>query len=404
MKKFLLPFLVFFIALGAVYAQGSVQGPAQQDGLSALSMDAAVRRLAVDLSGKLNEERAGKIAFGEFIYGTSIPPFAQYWVNQLTEELIKLNGPYSVLSSGPFTADWIISGEIVELSDTIRVYTQLIRLDGRVIRAVFHSEFERNEYIFHMLSAGSSRSSSAPIARDAWESDSMDNPVTYEIGHDENAALMNRTLHGNSDEDFFLLLPLDNGRLVMETTGNTDTYMEFYNADTGEKLAQNDDGGSGTNARIRHNVEAGKRYIAKVRGYSSDETGSYGFKAYFQAQAGLQPDEYEPDNDSASAKWISIGTPQRHTFHDEDDFDWVKFEVMERGRYTIRARGVNSNRFDTYVELYDESMDSIGEDDDGGEELDSRLSRNLVPGVYYLRVGSFEEDPDQPYLISIERE
>ena len=400
MKKLLLPFLVFFLAVGAVCAQGSAQGSVQQDGSS--SMDAAVRRLAVDLNGKLNEERAGKIALGEFSYGGSIPPLGQYWVNQLIEELANLNGPYSIFSDGPSGADWIISGEIIELTETIRVYTRLIRSDTRAVRAAFHSEFERNEYIVQMISSGSGRS--APVARDAWEPDSMGNPVTYEIGLDENAALINRTLHGDSDEDFFLLLPVNSERLVMETTGSTDTYMEFYNADTGEKLAQNDDGGSGNNARIRYNAEAGKRYIAKVRGYNSDVTGSYGFRAYFQALAGLQLDEFEPDNDPGSAKWISIGTSQQHTFHDDDDIDWVKFEVTERGRYTITTRGVNSNRLDTYIELYDEDMDSIGEDDDGGENLDSRLSRNLVPGIYYLKVGCLGEDPDQPYLISIERD
>ena len=68
----------------------------------------------------------------------------------------------------------------------------------------------------------------------------------------------------------------------METTGDTDTYMEFYDATTRELLASDDDSGSGYNARITHNVEAGRRYITKVRGYSPSETGSYGFRAFMQ--------------------------------------------------------------------------------------------------------------------------
>jgi hypothetical protein len=238
---------------------------------------------------------------------------------------------------------------------------------------------------------------------DSYEPDSFDAPVPYEIGVNESAQTMDRTLH-NSDEDFFLLIPENDGRLTMETTGNVDTYMEFYNADTREKLSEDDDGGSRSNARIRYNVQAGKRYIAKVRGYGNSDTGPYGFRAYLQVQVRLVPDEYEPDDDSSSAKLIEIGKPQQHTFHTPNDIDWVKFEITRPGRYTIRARGVNSNRLDTYIELFNSNLVLIGEDDDGGDILDSRLSMRLENGLYYLKVYCLDDDIDQPYTISIEAE
>jgi hypothetical protein len=299
-------------------------------------------------------------------------------------------------------ADWTISGEIIEAADTIRLYTRLIRAEDRAVEASFYFDFERDEQITRMLSSGESqgsRSSSVPI--DSLEPDSFDNPVPYEIGANDNAMIVNRTLH-NRDEDFFLLIPENDGQLVMETTGSTDTYMEFYNADTREKLGQNDDDGGNYNARIRYSVQAGKRYIAKVRGCESSDTGAYGFRAYLMVQVRLVPDEYEPDNDSASAKQIVVGTSQQHTFHSSNDVDWVKFNIINPGRYIIRTRGVNSNRLDTYIELFDSNLNSIGKDDDGGEDLDSRLSLNLEEGLYYLKVECLNGNPDQPYTISIE--
>jgi hypothetical protein len=96
--------------------------------------------------------------------------------------------------------------------------------------------------------------------------------------------------------------------------------------------------------------------------------------------------------------------PQEHTFTTGDDIDWVKFRVSQAGRYTIRARGVNSPRLDTYIELYNEDRNLIDEDDDGGEDLDAHLSVRLRAGTYYLKVECFNSEPDQPYTIRVDAE
>jgi hypothetical protein len=81
--------------------------------------------------------------------------------------------------------------------------------------------------------------------------------------------------------------------------------------------------------------------------------------------------------------------------------DWVKFQITRPGHYTIRAKGSNSNRLDTYIEVYDSNMTPIGEDDDGGENLDSRLTLYLESGLYYLKAECLEENPGQPYDLSV---
>jgi hypothetical protein len=116
------------------------------------------------------------------------------------------------------------------------------------------------------------------------------------------------------------------------------------------------------------------------------------------------PDEYENDDNADSAKDISPGTPQQHTFTTGDDADWVKFRISRAGRYTIRTRGVNSSELDTYIELYDGNRNSIDDDDDGGEYYDSLLSVRLQAGTYYLKVECLDSEPDQPYIIRIDAE
>jgi hypothetical protein len=399
MKKHLLALAVFILAAALIHAD-------ELGGSLVSQLDTAVRVAAGNLNKKLIEEKAGNVAVGQFSYRGTTVPLGSYWINQLTGELANIpNRAYIILSGGPAGADWTISGEIIEVAaDTIRVYIRLIRTENRAVEASFTFDLERSEQINGMLFSAESQGgrSSSIVVPDSLEPDSFEHPIPYEIGVDDNALVISRTLHYD-DEDFFLLIP-ENGQLVMETTGSVDTFMEFYDAETRERLAQNDDGGSGGNARIRYNVQAGKRYIAKVRGYDSSETGAYGFRAYMQVQVMLAPDEYEPDNDAASAKQIEIGTSQQHTFHNSNDEDWVKFQITQPGRYVIRARGINSNRLDTYIELFDSNLNLIGNDDDGGEYLDSRMSVYLQIGLYYLKAECFNENPDQPYAISIMNE
>jgi len=394
MKQHFLRFAIFVFFAGTVFAQNA-ENPIGQT-------DEAVKALAQSIHNKLTAEKAQKIAVGQFFYQGTASVLGAYWSNQLSSELSNISGRSYVLLSGGFAgADWTISGEIVSLPGIIRVYTRLVRTENRALEAAFNADFERSTALAAMLSSsGSSGGGSSRTAQDEWEPDSWENPQAIEIGADERAAVTNRTLH-EGDEDFFLLVPEKNGRFIAETTGSIDTYMHLYNYETREELSRNDDGASGDNARIRYNLQAGTQYLVKVRGYSERTNGSYGIRAYLYGEA-PPPDEYEPNDDSSTANLIAIGTPQQHTFYNDDDIDWVKFQITQPGRYTIRTRGVRSNRLDTFIELFDSDLNSIAENDDGGDNYDSRLSRQFQNGLYYLKVRCLDDDPDQAYTISIE--
>jgi len=394
MKQHFLRFIIFVFLAGTVFAQNAENPIAQ--------MDEAIKTLALSIHNKVTAEKAQKIAVGQFSYQGTASVLGAYWSNQLSGELSNISGRSYVLLSGGLTgADWTISGEIVSLPGIIRIYTRLVRTENRALEAAFNSDFERSAALTTMFSS-SGGSGSSQTAQDEWEPDGWENPLAFEIGADESVAVMNRTIH-EGDEDFFLLVPEKAGRVTAETTGGIDTYMHLYNYETREELAKNDDGASGDNARIRHTLQTGTRYLAKVRGYSGRTNGSYGFKAYFYGEA-LSSDQYEPNDDSSTANLIEIGTPQQHTFYHGDDIDWVKFQITQSGRYTIRARGVRSDRLDTLIELFDANLNSIAENDDGGDNYDSRLSRQLQSGLYYLKVRCLDSDPDQAYMISIEAE
>jgi len=531
MKKFLVLASILFILTGIAYSQANErpESESSSEGGSVMQFDEAVMVLANNIHSKLAEKKAEKISMGQFVFRESVPPFSVYWVNHLTGALTNMRGRnYVIYSTGSAEADWIITGEIVQVADIIRIYTTIIHASARArtIEASFYSSFRRDEYINEMLAINSGRSSSVtssstPVGRDSYEPDSREAPVLFSIGANQNVLVMNRTITPG-DEDFFLLVPERDGRITAETTGSMDTAMDLFNYDKNEEIATNDDGGQDTNARIVFNARAGTRYLAVVRGYSSSTSGSYGFRAFLTVSEGssswdnpisyeigadansivtvnrslqesdedyfllvpkkggrivvettgrvdtfiqifdaddrddfldenddsgdnynarircivehgsryivkvrgftasdtgnygfrafypgagtLHPDGYEPNDEPSKATPAEIGAVLENTFHSSGDIDWFKFQVTTAGRYNIHARGKNSNRLDTYIALFDSNLNSIAEDDDGGNALSSLISQNLNRGLYYVKVWCLDEEPDQGYTLSITAE
>jgi hypothetical protein len=395
--KRLLPFFAFFLVFSALYGQ-TPTNPVPQ-------LDNAVKSLAAELQKKIPATGGPKVALGVWTHNDSTPALSFYWAAQLAEELANIPGRSFTLAAGG-TAEWVVSGEIVEIAAIIRVYTRLTRSGSRPgeqsIEASFHTDFDLDDSIADML-AGGGGSSSSSVRRDAYEADSMDNPLAVELARNSSGPVINRTLHTETDEDFFLLAPEQEGELVMETTGSIDTYLELYRVGSQERISSDDDGGSGSNAHISYHTRAGEQYVAKVRGYSGN-MGAYGFRAWITEPFHNDPDEYEDDNDFSSAKAIAVGATQQRSFTTGDDVDWVSFEAARDGSYTIRVRGANTTRLDTYVELYDSNQSLIDEDDDGGDNLDSRLSARLRAGTYYVKVECLDNEPSQPYTIAITAE
>ncbi|MCL2561507.1 MAG: hypothetical protein FWE10_04200 [Rikenellaceae bacterium] len=367
MKKLSSFFVALVIAVGTLCAQ-STRSHIQQ-------IDNAAASVARELNIKLTAEKAQNVAAGQFVFRGSVTPFSDYWANQITQELTNVRNRSFTLVSGRMP-EWTIAGEVIVVGDIIRVYTRLVRRSDQAVIAVINTDLDRDERILMMLSSGSGEHS---VMYDEWEPDSWNNPVAYEIADAGNVPPMNRTLHSTidgeaGDEDFFLLLPRASGWVIMETVGDTDTYMELYDADTYALLAEDDDSGSNTNARIRHNLQSGRRYIVKVRGYSPDITGHYGFRAYSRNQDWSNAIEHAIDSDAGSARVV-----QRRLGYEGNDLFLLR--PGRSGTLVVETTGDT----DTYMELYDaDTRELLAEDDDSGSDLNARIEYSVQVGKRYI--------------------
>ena len=76
------------------------------------------------------------------------------------------------------------------------------------------------------------------------------------------------------------------------------------------------------------------------------------------------------------------------------------FEVKEEGRYIIETTG-NTDMYLTLLGPNDSDL-TIQEDDDSGTSRNSKITQDLSPGRYYLKVRHYDEDSGVgPYSISI---
>ncbi|GHT75801.1 hypothetical protein FACS1894124_7610 [Spirochaetia bacterium] len=165
--------------------------------------------------------------------------------------------------------------------------------------------------------------------------------------------------------------------MTSETSGSLDTLMEVYD-DTGTRLQANDDGGEGENARISFFAEAGRVYLAMVRGYSSS-TGAYRFHAVIEP---IPDEEFEPNDTLEQAYLITLGEPVRAMFNSSADEDWYKAEIPAEGAgVTVYTEG----SLNTYLAIYNAEGTEIAQDDDSGSADNARITLALPEGIFYIK-------------------
>lgn len=112
------------------------------------------------------------------------------------------------------------------------------------------------------------------------------------------------------------------------------------------------------------------------------------------------PDVHETDDLQTDAGLITANTPQARSFDGNtnrgvDDKDWVRFEVVGSGVYTLTTYNLSALN-DTFIKLYDASGDPVFdsalpvEDDDsgpgsGGSQIVWSAPSSAV-GSYYLSI------------------
>lgn len=107
------------------------------------------------------------------------------------------------------------------------------------------------------------------------------------------------------------------------------------------------------------------------------------------------PDSYEVDDLWTAAKNLSVGAPQAHSFDGNTntgipDKDWVKFQVVRTGVYTLTTYDLVDSVADTVIELQDANGSTVASNDDySAPDHGSRIiwtAPMTASGWYFLKV------------------
>jgi len=182
-------------------------------------------------------------------------------------------------------------------------------------------------------------------------------------------------------EDYwYRVTPSGAGFLVVETSGNIDTYLEVYDSSY-NFITENDDGGDGNNARLEFFIDTGKTYLLRLKGYNSNESGPYRITA---SQKPL-PNPTELRVGSSHSGNLSGGGE-----------NWYRIAPSGVGFLVVEV----SSDMDTFLEAYDSSYNLITYDDDGGEDGNARLELYIETGkTYLLKLKGYSSNESGPYRI-----
>ena len=104
------------------------------------------------------------------------------------------------------------------------------------------------------------------------------------------------------------------------------------------------------------------------------------------------PDAYEPDDASVQAHVISTdGTPQRHTFHQANDADWITFQVTNTNTVYV-VETLDLSGADTVIYLYDSDGVRLLDWNDDAAPGSSASRLTFHPyhiGTFYVRIVNY---------------
>jgi hypothetical protein len=178
------------------------------------------------------------------------------------------------------------------------------------------------------------------------------------------------------------------GRFTVNTEGTLDTLLEVYDK-WEELIGRDDDSGYQGNAKVSVDTFSVSPVYLRVSAYQG-AVGRYHLRTKFAPPT--KPDPFENDNTMSNATEILSGDSQNRNFTDAGDVDWALLRIASQGSYDIAAIAAD-NYLDTFIQLFDDEGNLLGEDDDGGGYWNARLTTKLDPGTYYIRVSCIDKEP-----------
>lgn len=227
-----------------------------------------------------------------------------------------------------------------------------------------------------------------------------------------NTGTMNGTIERAGDVDYFKfylggLASTQTMRIdVTQRAGSSlDPMTRLLNA-AGQQIASNDDFGNSLNSQIIMTLPRGWYYI-EVSGHASRPTGSYSVSVRPSTPANVTDDHENSQWANASRITMTgsmintVSGTRGGTIERAGDLDLFRFDNTGTKRFTIDVAVRSGSRLDPYVDLYDARGNRIGFDDDSGTGNNSRLTKTLGTGTYYVRVRGVSSSTGE-YTVSVQ--
>ena len=199
---------------------------------------------------------------------------------------------------------------------------------------------------------------------------------------------------------YYRFVAAASGPYRIYTSGNTDTLGALLDGDC-LLLEEDDDSGSGSNFSIERELAAGT-YHVQVWGFGSGTSGPFELRVEMLDPTRPRPDgggvdESVDESIDESVEEVRIGAPASGFLRGRTPILY-RFSIAVSGHYAIYTE----SNTDTRGALLDSDRRPLDDDDDGGERLNFRIERTLLPGTYYVNVWGFSEGTSGPFSLVVE--
>ena len=179
--------------------------------------------------------------------------------------------------------------------------------------------------------------------------------------------------------------------LITLNSEEFDAYLRVLDAN-GSAVVTDDDGGNGTNSRIRQSFGPGT-YRVEATSFDTGESGAYEFTVRLATNpvAGVIQVGQTVNGNLSGTSGRSVGC-------DACFADLWQFDVSSTQTLVI---ALASTEFDSYLRVLDSNQVTLSSDDDGGDGTDSRLVRSFTPGTYFAEASTYDAGESGAYALSV---
>ncbi|WP_396442578.1 MULTISPECIES: trypsin-like peptidase domain-containing protein [unclassified Limnospira] len=205
------------------------------------------------------------------------------------------------------------------------------------------------------------------------------------------------------DNSFYNLYTFDGQRgqrvIIDMMSDDFDSYLILLDID-GNELAQDDDGGDNTNARIEVTLPATGTYTLLANSYQAGETGNYRLR--LRTVAGDRRSELPSSSDDVILRQSGMLDPNSASVLPSDGSLYREYSFDGEAGQSVRI-DLTSSDFDTYLALFGPNGRLVGENDDiSNADTNSRLTVTLpATGPYRVVVNAFDSTGRGQYLLTV---